>query len=81
MYCQCVFYDKKNNILIINLIQKCIIIFSPVCLRIRGEMRTLHHVKELLSFYSAGWLSVRGSALLFLLSLATKIRFIFLIYK
>jgi len=30
------------------------ILFNPFPLRNRGEIRTLHHVKELLSFYSAG---------------------------
>jgi len=30
------------------------IFFNPVLLENRGEIRTLHHVKELLSFYDAG---------------------------
>ena len=30
------------------------IFFNPVLLENRGKIRTLHHVKELLSFYYAG---------------------------
>jgi len=43
----------KYNILIVSCLRKRMIFFNPFLLQNRGEVRTLHHLKERLSFYYA----------------------------
>ena len=57
------------NILYINILRKGMIFFSPFPLRNRGEIRTLHHVKERLSLYYAGLVLYEKRASLFVVHL------------